>query len=379
MTAKQPTDLKLTDKAFRFMAHAIERRFYADGLIVSDLTPFDEIYRDGIMSVRHYPPLVESEIRIGDRRIPVSRQRHRVPVVLVPPLAATSMIFDLLPQRSLVRFLLAHGFDVYLIDWGTVTDDHADLSLESYVLDWMPGAIAQVRAHSGQPEVSLFAYCMGGLLALMYAATAREGAIRNLVTVATPVDMHQSGVAGRVFSAVGGPARWLSQRLNVSLMDLPAKYLHIPGWMNSTLFKLTNPVASLTSYRDLLLNLWDREFLQEHTTVSSWFDDMVDYPGETVKGMLVRLMLNNQMAKGRMRLRGQPTLFENIQCSILAFAGDTDHLVSIRAVRKVLDIVSSQDKSVQVMPGGHAGVFAGSRAPEHMWQASVDWLVNRSD
>ena len=48
------------------------------------------------------------------------------------------------------------------------------------------------------------------------------------------------------------------------------------------------------------------------------------------------------------------------------------------AARKVLDIVSSEDKEFCVVPGGHAGVFAGSRAPENTWNISADWLFDRS-
>ena len=284
-----------------------------------------------------------------------------------------------MPQRSLVRFFLARGFDVYLIDWGRVTEEHADISLETYVLEWMPAALAQVRAHSGQTEVSLFAYCMGGLLTLMYAAATQDQNIRNMVTVASPVDMHQSGVAGRILSLVYRPAEIVSRVLNVSVMDMPSRYLHIPGWLNSRIIKLTNPGGSLISYWELLVNMWDREFVQEHTTVSSWFDDMVDYPGETIKAMVAKMMLNNQMAKGRMRMGNRQALFEKINCSILAFAGDDDKLVSIRAARKVLDIVSSADKEFCVVPGGHAGVFGGSKAPENMWAISADWLEGRSD
>ena len=48
------------------------------------------------------------------------------------------------------------------------------------------------------------------------------------------------------------------------------------------------------------------------------------------------------------------------------------------AARKVLEIVSSQDKEFCVVPGGHAGVFAGSKAPENTWSISADWLEGRS-
>ena len=46
----------------------------------------------------------------------VTRKRHRVPLVIVPPLAVNMLIYDLFPERSLVKYLLARGFDVYLID-----------------------------------------------------------------------------------------------------------------------------------------------------------------------------------------------------------------------------------------------------------------------
>jgi Ca2+-binding RTX toxin-like protein len=51
-------------------------------------------------------------------------------------------------------------------------------------------------------------------------------------------------------------------------------------------------------------------------------------------------------------------------------AGDNDTLVSVEAARKVLDIVSSKDKEFRVVPGGHAGVFAGSKAPDRRTMVS---------
>lgn len=370
---------RVAEKSLNFSLNAIEKRLFSQNFDLSNRSLYEVIYRDRIMSVRHYEPLKESEIIVAGKTVAVESHRHRTPLVLVPPLAATSMIFDLLPQRSVVRFFLAKGFDVYLIDWGEVTEDHSDLSLETYVLDWMPAALNQIRQVSGQQEVSIFAYCMGGLLSLMYAAATQDSHIRNMITVASPVDMHQSGVAGQVLSLVYRPARIVSSVLNVSLLDLPARYLHIPGWFNSLAFKLTNPVGNVISNLELLVNLWDRDYVEQHYTMSQWFNDMVDYPGETIKDMVVHMMINNSMAKGKMTIGSTKADFQKVRCSILAFAGDTDKLVSIKAARKVLEIVSSEDKEFCVVPGGHAGVFAGGRAPENTWEISADWLKTRSD
>lgn len=369
----------LIEKSFWSVLNGIEQVIAAENFNISNQSPYVEIFADRIMSVRRYLPLEESEIRIGDETITVSPLRHKVPLLLVPPLAATSMIFDLMPHRSVVRYFLAKGFDVYLVDWGDVTADHSDLSLETYVLEWMPQIVQAVKDESGEAEVSIFAYCMGGLLSLMYLATHDDEDVRNLVTVASPIDMHQSGAAGKVMAAIYQPTQLLSKVLNLSLLDLPARFFHVPGWASSFAFKLTNPIGSVVTSFDKFFNLWDRDYLEESLTMSKWFDDMVDYPGETIKDMAVHMMLKNKMAKGNMKIGGVKAEFDRIRCSILAFAGEADKLVSVKAAHKVLDIVSSEDKEFCVVPGGHAGVFAGTRAPENTWSLSAEWLKVRSD
>jgi polyhydroxyalkanoate synthase len=374
--AQQPGLLK---KALWSARHVVEQTLFSDNFVIADLSPYDVIYADGIMSVRHYQPLDECDIEIAGEVVPVDERRSRIPVLLVPPLAATSMIFDLMPHRSVVRYFLARGFDVYLVDWGDVTADHSNLSLESYVMGWMPEVVDSVLKHANAKELSIFSYCMGGLLSLMYLATSGDPRVRNLVTVASPVDMHQSGLTGKFLSVVYKPAQAISSMLNFSLLDMPAKMFHVPGWVSSVAFKLTNPMGTVINSYEKFLNLWDREYLEESLTMSKWFDDMVDYPGETIKDMAVHMMINNRIASGKMRIGAARAEFNKIDCSILAFAGESDNIVSVKAAHKILDIVSSRDKEFCIAPGGHAGVFAGASAPAHTWTISADWLAARSE
>ncbi|KZY70167.1 alpha/beta hydrolase [Oleiphilus sp. HI0071] len=369
----------LIKKALWSVRHGVEQTLFSENFVIADLSPYDVIHADGIMSVRHYQALLDAEIEIAGQTVTVEEPSDRIPVLLVPPLAATSMIFDLMPHRSIVRYFLARGFDVYLVDWGDVTADHSNLSLESYVMEWMPDVVDSVLGHASVKELSIFSYCMGGLLSLMYLATSGDQRVRNLITVASPVDMHQSGLTGKFLSVVYKPAQSISSMLNVSLLDMPAKMFHVPGWVSSVAFKLTNPIGSVINSYEKFLNLWDREYLEESLTMSKWFDDMVDYPGETIKDMAVHMMINNRIASGAMRIGQAKAQFNKIACSILAFAGESDNIVSVKAAHKILDIVSSTDKEFCIAPGGHAGVFAGASAPAHTWALSADWLVERSD
>jgi polyhydroxyalkanoate synthase len=64
---------------------------------------------------------------------------------------------------------------------------------------------------------------------------------------------------------------------------------------------------------------------------------------------------------------------------ILAFAGDNDKIVSIAWCACHYDVLlASTDKTFHIVPGGHAGVFTGSKAVHTTWSISKDWLQLRS-
>ncbi len=362
----------LLERTLASAAHLAERRGNAASFIVADLTPYDLIHEDGLLSVRRYRPLEAGES-------PARSKRHRVPVLLVPPLAADPLNFDLLPQRSLVRFLLAEGFKVYLVDFGSPDRDHSHWGLADYTTCLLPAAMASVRKDSRVKDISLFGYCMGGLFCLVHAGWAHDPKIKNIITIASPIDMHQIGVAGQLLSAMRTPIRLVRRYTGFRIHQLDPARLNVPGWVSSLAFKLTNPVGTLTSYLDLLMNLWDRDYVVQHDTMASWFNDMHAYPGGIVQDFVVRVGLDNALSKGRVKLgKDQEALLTRIDASLLAIAGTGDKIVTVEAARKVMDIVASSDKLFKLAPGGHAGVFAGSKAPATTWRMAADWLRPRS-
>lgn len=363
----------------QFFNNGYDRLFQPDVLVKSELTPYKVLYEQDLLKLRYYPPLTEDSIQVGDEEISVAKTRHRIPVVLVPPLAASTLIFDLLPQRSLVRFLLAHGFEVYLVDFGHPDRDHSHLGVKDYTMDMLPAALAQVRAHSGVAEISLFGYCMGGLFSLIYAGIHDDTHIRNIVTVASPIDMHNNTLAAQALMLLNLPTYMVRRFTPFRIHDINSRFLQVPGWMNSIMFKMTAPVGTLTTYWDLLINMADRDFVEVHTTTSRWFDHMLDYPGGIVQDFFVKVGLDNALATGRLQLGDSLAEFHRIKCTLLAIAGQNDTMVGEDSARAVMDVVKSDDKTFATAPGGHAGVFAGGKAPANTWRTAVDWLATRSD
>ena len=363
-----------------FMRNGYDRVFNTETLVKANQTPYQVLLDRGLLKLRYYPPLVEDEIRIGDsERLPVNRTPHRTPVVLVPPLAASTLIFDLLPQRSLVKYLRARGFEVYLVDFGEPHREHAHLGVREYTMRMLPDALRVVRRHSGEQDISLFGYCMGGLFCLIYAGVMHDAHIRNIVTVASPIDMHDSTLAAKILLLLNTPTHLVRKYTSWRVHDIKHSYLQVPGWMNSLIFKSTNPVGSLLTYWDLLINLADRDFVETHTTTSRWFDRMLDYPGGIVQDFFVKVGLDNALATGRIQLGDHEAQFKRVNAALLAIAGTSDTLVGEASARKVMDVVNSSDKTFATAPGGHAGVFAGGKAPANTWKTAADWLAQRSD
>lgn len=355
------------------------RRFHRKHYFLHNQSPRQQIFQQGLLSVFYYLPLQEERVQVdGDTVVP-NKQQYKIPLVMVPPLGVYGWIFDLMAERSLVRYLLAQGFQVYLIDWGTPTAAENHLSLETYTLDWLPKALEVVRQHSGEQQLTLFGYCMGGLLSLIYTAAKKDQQIKNLVTIASPVNMHQmSSAIGKVTQLLSLPAGLFKKITGYQLDDFDASLFHINGKLLSIGFKLTQPWATVSSYLDLVKNLGNRDYVNRYTTMNEWFNNMPDYPGATIREMVEKFGLANRMNRGRFYIGGQEVSFKNIDSALLAIAGEQDAITSIGAASAVLSVVGSLDKTFEVVPGGHAGLFAGSRAVKTTWAISSDWLKLRS-
>jgi poly[(R)-3-hydroxyalkanoate] polymerase subunit PhaC len=99
-----------------------------------DLTPFDTISVRGKSRLLHYKSInknIESKDR-GDART------HSILIIYAP--INRFHIMDISQDRSVVKKLLSHGLDVYLLDWGYPGWEDSGLSLIDY-FNYVKGAI----------------------------------------------------------------------------------------------------------------------------------------------------------------------------------------------------------------------------------------------
>lgn len=351
-----------------------------DELILADRTGYDVVYETELVKLRRYRPITDDVLPLANgSELEVCQQTHRVPLVIVPPLAVNMLIYDLFPDQSYVKYMRAAGFDVFLIDWGSPGREHAHYNYGTYVNELMPEMINKVCEVTGENEVSLQGWSMGGQFCLLYAGLTEDNHVKNVITVASPINTHASGAQGKMWNMVlNGPAAMVRKYTSFRVHKLNPKWMAVPGWANSLGFKMTDPVGTLRGYWDLVLNLADREFVQNHLTRSAFLDGMVAYPGGVIQDTTIKVWLDNDFHDGKVEIGGVESNFHAIKASLLGFGGSGDVMVTAKAARGVMDAVDSPDKQFVIAPGGHMGVFVSRKAIDENWAVTADWLASRS-
>jgi poly[(R)-3-hydroxyalkanoate] polymerase subunit PhaC len=307
---------------------------------------------------------------------PRATRLYPAPLLIVHSLISRPYIFDLVPGYSLVEYLCDEGFDVYLTDWGVPTADDARLRLEDYVLDYLPRMVDAVRYESQATAVSMLGYSLGGTLALLYAAAQSGSPVRNVISLGTPVDFDRVARPGIWGATVAGAPRadaahwgWIDTQSNI-----PAE------WM-ATFFRLLRmaiPGYDSTRYLGLWQNLEDDEYVAYFRALDRWLQDHIPFPGAAFRQVMKDLGQDNKLMRGDMTLGGRPVELRNIRQAFLAIVAESDQLVPLSASGVQLELVSSVDKQLLTLPGGHVGFLAGRDARMTPWPHISAWLAARS-
>lgn len=295
------------------------------------------------------------------------QRRYRPPVLLVMSLVSKSYIFDLRPGSSFVEVLLAEGLDPYMLDWGVPDELEAGNTLETYCDDYLPRAAAAVCAESGVDELTVFGYCFGGVLSLLYAAAHPGPPIRNLAIMATPVDFKKSGPMG----ALVAEGRLEPEDLLDDTGNVPAEAM-----LNS--FKMLKPTQDLVGYVNLWQNLWNDEFLEAYQTMTRWGRDQIPFPGACMRQTVELFNRQNALINDTMRLGGRRVSLKDITCPFLSVLAENDHIAPPESVSPAIDLVGSEDRQEMRLKAGHVGLIVGRNAARHTMPAMAEWIVQHS-
>lgn len=294
------------------------------------------------------------------------------PVVLIPSMVNKGYILDLHPNHSLTEHLRNQGFHVLLIDWG-VPDESNLLTLSQVIADHLEALLKHAIQTFG--PVSLFGYCMGGLLAL--AATVRLNAAPHTLIPSHPHTLPVSKLAVAAmpwdFSATTSAQhmQWAKPMLEpwLTLQDGAPKTIP-PEVMSHYFWSLDpwSPIRRLMAYgRET-----DPARLAQMTALEDWLNDGLPLDGPVAREMLLDWYADNTPLKGLWKVHDTPILPQNINCPLWVCITQNDILVPTSSSLPFL----AQTKGAQVVMSdtGHVGLVCGRRARERLYDPLTLWL-----
>jgi polyhydroxyalkanoate synthase len=321
-------------------------------------SPKRAIWTLGNATLYRYEPLLPPE------------RRHPVPLLLVFAIMNRPSIFDLRPGHSFVEYMLGRGYDVFLLDWGVPGPEDRDLTLDDYALDYLPRTIRTLRAVTGAHEFSLAGWCIGAILATMYAARRPDDGLRNLILLTAPLDFSDEEAITFV--------RWLDPR-HLDIERLIAREGNAPGeWLDFGM-KMLRPVQNYVgNYTRLMDRLDDPATVESWHAMHTWVNDLAPMSGAALRQLVTEFFRENRLAKGTLTVRGEPVRVEDVRANLLNVIAQDDHITPPAQSEHLMNRFGSGDKRLLKIPGGHIGAMAGSGARRHTWPAIDEWLAARS-
>jgi polyhydroxyalkanoate synthase len=311
-------------------------------------SPKETIWRRGKASLYRYS---------SDKRT------RRPPLVIVFSVVSRSYILDLRPGHSFIEQLLSAGFDVFLLDWGEADAVDSGNDFQLYVDNYLPRALERALEVSDSDELDLLGYCFGGVLTTLLVAGHPEIPIRNLVVMATPIDM----------SHIEGVVRALN-RSSLQIDDVLDETGNVPAEAVYRGFASLRPTTDIFKYANLWERLWNDEFVDGYQAMAGWVGDQIPMPGQLAREMAEHMMRRNALATGEFPVGNRTVELAQITCPLLNVMAENDHMVPPPASEVLGGLVRSEDVTETRIPAGHIGLVAGRDASRTTVPRIIEWL-----
>jgi class III poly(R)-hydroxyalkanoic acid synthase PhaC subunit len=284
-------------------------------------------------------------------------------------------ILDLLPEVSVVRNLLNQGLDIFATDWGTPSAYDKNLTLGHYVNKYMDKSVDLIRKITNSDKVSLFGYCWGGNLALIYAALHPEK-VKNLITIATPGDFDLDNSLLAV---------WTKAMKENYLLDA---FGNLPEVVLNAAFILRNPIEYSHKYFHFFEQPRGLESIAEFLATETWLYDSPPIIGEIYREFAEYCYKQNLLIKNKMKVVLADDInnndivtinLKNIDMPFLNIVAEKDDLVAPNSSKALNNaLTESHDKSLIEFKSGHVGLMIGNNAHKELWPKLGEWIKNHS-
>lgn len=302
-------------------------------------------------------------MRLREFQGPAAGSR-RAPVLVDAPYAGHSAtIADFAKGQSLVQTLMESGLQRVLVtDWKAATPAMRDYDIDKYLAE-INAAVDDLGG-----LVHLVGLCQGGWMGAMFAARFPRK-VASLVLAGAPIDT----------DAGNGPIRRLAHALPMSFYEemVAAGGGRMLGRMMLAGWKDMHPTTQyVDKYLDLYAHIEDRGYVRRTEAFERWYENPVDLPGRYYLQAIDDLFKNNRFARGEFSGLGRKLSLRQIDAPVYLLAGEADDITTPEQVFGAAPLLGTARSRIEqrLAPGGHIGLFMGSRTLSEHWPEIGRWI-----
>lgn len=259
------------------------------------------VYRTDVLELIQYKPLASE---VCER-----------PFFMVPPMVNKYYVMDISPEKSMVRYLLQKGQQVFIISWRNPTPGQRDWGFDTYV-NAAKEALQVALEITKSKDCNLWAGCAGGIVSsvlLSQLATEKQRLVNSLSLNVCILYLPTDSMLG-MFATENALAK---------ARERTAKKGVLEGKDMAKMFAWLRP-------NDLVWNYWVNNYLLGDKPPAFdllyWNCDNTRLPAR-FHTELMQIVSNNLLAHpGELKIGGVPIDLRQVDCDVFALGGDSDHI-----------------------------------------------------
>jgi polyhydroxyalkanoate synthase subunit PhaC len=269
---------------------------------------------------------------------------HARPLVMSPPQVNKFYAVDLAPEKSLIRWVVDSGVQMFVVSWRNPSAEYSHWGLGDYVKA-LDEAVDVAREITGSPDVNMWGTCSGGMTLAAYLgwlAAKGEHKVANTSWAVCILDT-EAALADTALGLFNTPSAISAAKARSRRRGM------VTGPEMSRMF------AWLRA-NDLIWNYWVNNYLLGNKPpafdILFWNNDSTRLPGQFHCDLLGLFETNPFAKAGELIIDGVPIDFGAVDVGAYVIGGVTDHITPWRACYGTARLLGS-DTTFVLANAGH--------------------------
>ncbi|MFV3073208.1 PHA/PHB synthase family protein [Niveispirillum fermenti] len=296
-------------------------------------TPGQVIFQNDLMQLIQYNPTTE--------------QQNKRPLLIVPPWINKFYILDLRPANSLVKWLCDQGHTVFIVSWVNPDEKLSAKTWEDYMTEGPLAALDAMEQATGEREVNLVGYCIGGTLTastLAYMAAKGDDRVKSVLYLVTLTDFTEPGE--------------LSVFIDEEQLAALEEKMNSQGYLNGQSMATT---FNMLRANDLIWSFVVNNYLLGKDPfpfdLLYWNSDATRMPAAMHSFYLRNMYQRNLLVQpGALTLKGESIDLRNIKVPTFMLSTREDHITPWKSTYAASQLYGGPVKFVLAASGHIAGV-----------------------